>query len=603
MTVWLVAAAAGIAAALLQYVVPARAGAGRSLLPAAFRALAIALLVALVLDAPLGRPRLLAPFAALDVSASWLRGRDSSAWIAARERVRAAGAESTFAFGDSLRPAAGAAPRDLASGVRPAVDRALAVGRALVVVTDGEIDDPAALQALPPGSRVEVLRGAARPDAAVATLDGPRAAVGGDTVEVRVSVLAGAAGSGPGTLDLYVNDRRVARASLDSLAPFGERTVPLRLRVPDADGTALLRAMLTTRGDAEAQNDTVTAALEVSAAAAAVFVSTSPDYDARYAVSVLRGALSLPTRGYLRVAPGVWRLEGTLAPVSEDDVRRALRTAPLVILHGDTLALGRPRELARGSLALLAPPVEDVPAEWYATGAPASPVAGALAGIPWDSLPPIAVSPSMPAGAWQALETRQGRRGDRRVAIVGTDEPRRSVVVGASGLWRWQFRGGVSADAYATLWGSLFDWLASERTDVRPALPAEQVVRAGQPVRWRRGAGSDSLVTATLVRRGGGGAAGGDSVTLRFAPGAAVAESPPLAAGIYDVRVPGGSAVLPVNVSRELLPRAPTVRAGRVGTGAALGDAPTVRAAGWVYALLVAALCIEWLLRRRAGLR
>jgi hypothetical protein len=67
--------------------------------------------------------------------------------------------------------------------------------------------------------------------------------------------------------------------------------------------------------------------------------------------------------------------------------------------------------------------------------------------------------------------------------------------------------------------------------------------------------------------------------------------------------VPGGSAVLPVNVSRELLPRAPTVRAGRVGAGAALGDAPTVRTAGWVYALLLAALCAEWLLRRRAGLR
>jgi hypothetical protein len=180
MTVWLVAAAAGIAAALLQYVVPARAGAGRSLLPAAFRALAVALLVALVLDAPLGRPRVLAPFAALDASASWLRGRDSSAWTAARERVRAAGADSTFAFGDSLRPGAGAAPGDLASVVRPAVDRALAAGRSLVVVTDGEIDDPAALRALPPGSRVDVVGRAARPDAAVATIDAPRAAVGSE---------------------------------------------------------------------------------------------------------------------------------------------------------------------------------------------------------------------------------------------------------------------------------------------------------------------------------------------------------------------------------------------------------------------------------------
>jgi hypothetical protein len=82
-----------------------------------------------------------------------------------------------------------------------------------------------------------------------------------------------------------------------------------------------------------------------------------------------------------------------------------------------------------------------------------------------------------------------------------------------------------------------------------------------------------------------------------------VTESQPLAAGVYDVRMRGGSAVLAVNPSREWLPRPRTVRSGRVGSGAPLGDAPRLRSLGWAYALTLALLCAEWLTRRRVGLR
>jgi hypothetical protein len=174
------------------------------------------------------------------------------------------------------------------------------------------------------------------------------------------------------------------------------------------------------------------------------------------------------------------------------------------------------------------------------------------------------------------------------------------VVVGASGFWRWQFRGGASADAYATLWGSIFDWLSAERSDPRAALPAEGVLRAGDRIRWRRGSGSDSVVTVVLRRRGG---TRDDSIALRFGAAGTIAESDPLPAGIYDARVPGGAAVLVVNESRELLPRGPTIRSGEVGASAATGDQPRLRGLGWIYVLILLALCGEWLLRRRLGLR
>ncbi|MBX6333336.1 MAG: hypothetical protein IRY91_15930, partial [Gemmatimonadaceae bacterium] len=157
-----------------------------------------------------------------------------------------------------------------------------------------------------------------------------------------------------------------------------------------------------------------------------------------------------------------------------------------------------------------------------------------------------------------------------------------------------------SADAFATFWGSIFDWLSAERPDPRAAIPAEGALRAGETVRWRRGSGTDSVVVALVQRRG---AARADTVTLHFGSGASVAESDPLPAGIYDVRIPGGAAVLAVNASRELLPRAPTVRAGPVGGAAAFADQPRLRAIGWAYLLLIAALCAEWLLRRKGGLR
>jgi hypothetical protein len=61
--------------------------------------------------------------------------------------------------------------------------------------------------------------------------------------------------------------------------------------------------------------------------------------------------------------------------------------------------------------------------------------------------------------------------------------------------------------------------------------------------------------------------------------------------------------LLVVNESSELLPRRPTVVAGSIGVGPVLGDSPRVRSFGWLFVLLVVALCGEWLLRRRIGLR
>ena len=604
MLIWLLAAVAGVAIAVLLYGRRESRGGVRSVALVALRAIAMTLLLALVLNAPSGPSRAPEALVALDASASLGRGADSALWRSARARVVALASDSLLLFGDSVRVArAPAGPADNSTRARSLVERSLAAGRALVIVTDGELDDPASLEQLPSGSKVEVLRRAPARDLAVASLDAPRAVVSGDTVEVRVTLRNGSLAAPGGTLTLALGDSALASARIDSLAPRAERTQTVRLSFGGSPRPAVLSAVASVAGDVEKRNDTLAVPLDISRAAGAVLASTSPDFDSRFMLPVLRGAVALPTRAYFRVASGSWRQEGSLVPVPEATVRAALRDAPLAIIHGDTSYFGAPRRATTGSLALIsvAPPTAaDSVGEWYPVAAPPSPLSAVLAGIVWDSLPPIAVTGVAPTGEWEGLVVARGRRFDRRPIVSGsTAGGRRVVVTGASGFWRWRFRGGSSADAYAALWGGIFDWLTAERPDPRAALPAEGVVRAGEMIRWRRGRG-DSVVKVVLERRGG---SERDSLTLTFGQGSSVAESDPLPAGVYDVQVTGGASVLVVNASRELLPREPTVRSGAIGRSAALAERHRLRDHGWAYMLLIALLCAEWLLRRRWGMR
>jgi hypothetical protein len=600
MALWLFAALVGLAAAALQY---GAAALGPRVAPlAALRAVAVAIVLALLLGAPGGRSSPLVPEIALDASESWLRAAPScGVWRAALDSAASIGG-ARLRFGDSLRADASASPpTDHSSRLRAVADRAAGSGHPVVVITDGELDDADALAALPRGSRALVLHCPFAPDLALTAIDAPRSILAGDTVTTRLTVIAGGAGSAAGQVELRLDDQLIATQPVPALGAFAEQTVALRGIAMGAERPAVLRAQFRGAGDAEPRNDTLSLGVDVSRAAAAVFVSTAPDFDAREAVAALRGVTSLPTRAYYRVAPGAWRTDGTLARVEESEVRTAVRDAPIVILHGDTTLFGAPRSATRGALLLFAPPLTDE-GEWLAAAAPASPIAPAISALPFDSLPPLSVAPSIPRGEWQGLITREpGAGGQRRVALTGWETPRRIAVLGASGFWRWRFRGGQRSDAYGTLFGTLFDWLAAGRSDRRSVVPDAGVFRAGIPLRWRRGGPADSVVSLALTRRGA--PARTDSMTLRFAEGATVAESPPLQPGVYDVRTAGGASVIAVNVSSELLPRRATVRNGQIGGSPSLADAPLARDLGWLYGLVVLLLCAEWLLRRRAGLR
>ena len=80
-------------------------------------------------------------------------------------------------------------------------------------------------------------------------------------------------------------------------------------------------------------------------------------------------------------------------------------------------------------------------------------------------------------------------------------------------------------------------------------------------------------------------------------------ETPPLAEGEYDIFVRGGQAILAVNPSSEWLARPVRLKSGALRTGAPVGAEPRLRDKWWAYALAIAALCAEWVIRRKVGLR
>jgi hypothetical protein len=590
--------AAGLAA--FTYLRLERLG-SRAWLPLVSRAIAwsaIGLLLLNISCPVAGRPQ--RPLVLLDGSLSM--DAPGGRWAEARDSALLAGDVRTFgdegAFTDTT-------PTRGRSLLRPALTAASASSRPVVVVTDGEIEDAGDI---PPEllgrAAVEVFPRQPRADMALLNVAGPSRVTAGDSIvlDVEARAIAGAAADSL-AVEVLSGSKPVASRRLN----VGEgATAKARIAFPSGaigPGDHVLRVRLAGAGDEEPRTDTRLHLVTVAPTPGVVLLATPADWDSRFLYRTLRDVAQLPVRGYARLDSDRWRSMSDLSTVGAERVRQAARGADLLILKGDSGSLAEGSG-ARGiwrwpSGETGAPPI---PGDWYLSGAEVSPIAGAFLGQPVDSFPPATqLTPLKPGpGDWIGLTAQLGRRGAARPAVTGRQEGRvRSVSVAADGLWRWAFRGGSSEQSYRTWVASTASWLLGGADSVRGiASPIRPVVQSGRPLvfEWTgRGAAVASPVVWT-------GPQGPRSDTLRFdGAGRASVRLPP---GQYRYRFAGGGGgtVAVEEYSDELLP-SPVTLASRTARVPRPEGRTAARDWLWLFGICVAALSLEWLARRRLGLR
>lgn len=571
-------------------------------------------------------------------------------WTEAVTRARRAGNTTVLLMGGPPRRI----PLDSLGAVQPsfAESRLLPALQAageggaekVILITDGGIEDLAEVRRWLPrlGLELEVHGVGSTPqrDLGIAELVAPTWVEAGKPVNVQVGITGTLSGGQPATVTIRSAGAVLATTSVP--APQAGRIAPATLQftapAPPGGGTVRFDVALEPR-DVIAANNSRTFYLQIGETPAGVaLVSFKPDWEPRFLHPVLEQALGLPVRSFLR-ATGSQFIQGGSGVeagkrATEAEVREAVTQADLLVVHGigpDLPAWAR--EAVRSKSSVLIFPGElgvalgagfdlpqATPGDWYISQTiPPSPVAGLLAGMPTENLPPllgVVLPREAPTGGWVALQAMRGRRGvEAPAAIAVAEAGRRRVIALGLGFWRWAFRGGEQRQAYTRLWGALAGWLVQEQGQqtagaVRPV--ARVVGQRARPAWVAPGLSADSIRVRILA----GARTVADSTIPLEQGDTAVSSS--LAPGHYryDARafaggreVGSGSGPLTVDTYSDEYARVSHSLAdlsGAADLGALRqnrGGARPLRTMIWPYLVIAALLATEWVLRRRWGLR
>lgn len=559
---------------------------------------------------------------------------DSSPWTDASDRAEELAAEGwrVVRFGGAVldRDSATARPPDgLESRLGPALGAAAEAGaRRVRVLSDARFEDAvairSALEALPLDVTFETFGGAV-PNAGVARLDIPDLPRP-DARPVAELELFGEDVGDSVTVEIREEGGPVATVTVPTPSPGLRTTETVELPAPQGRGRVRYTASIVAPGDGFPEDDDAVAYVNVGfEAGGLVLVSFRPDWEPRYLLPVMGEVTGLNASGYLRAGPDRYLTLGRAAdrarPVDSATVRSAVDEAAIVVIHG----LGEDAEgwidaRVRGGRRLVFPVDPSGAAlaglevagpragEWYVSpDVPTSPIAGSLAGLALEGLPPLTdvmVPDERVSTPPLQLQLRGAGAPESAFALLARSEGRRAVVL-ASGFWRWSMRD-AGREAYRRLWSGVAGWLLAESgIGVTQPRPARWVFERGGRVRWRLPADSaeirirvsrgDTVVMDTTVT-------GGGDVDVGVLPSAAYgydvidAAGDTLATGRFDV----------ASTTLEMLPRSLEPTAGNVMAAGGSQDEPggrPLRTLPWPFLLVIALLCGEWIVRRRSGLR
>lgn len=574
----------------------------------------------------------------LDVSLSMAATPPSgpSAWEQASERARDLEDEGwkVATFGEAVDLAGldeRGDPEALRSLLAPALDRAAEAGvRRVRVLSDFRLEDAvavrSALASLP--LEVELERfGVEVTNAGVSRLDVRDVPRPAESVSAEVEIHV-ASPLDSVTVRVFEEGDLVAEQRVRAPTPGLRSRVALELPPSRSVGRVRYTASVTAAGDAFPSDDQGVAFASIGhEEGAVVLVSMRPDWEPRYLLPLLQDVMGLPAIGFLRAGPDRYvpmgRAPDRGAPVDSASVKRAIADATLVVLHGlsgeaepwaRALAGGSGRSVifaadAEGASLAGIPSGEPRAGEWYVSGEmPMSPIAGSLAGVSVQGLPPLSdvLLPDDPARVRGAILLQLRGAGTPEAALQLDERAGGRVAVAlASGFWRWAARES-GRDVYRRLWSGVAGWLLSgEGVSPLEPRPARWVVPRGEPVVWT--APLDSVPRRVVVTRG-------DTVAAETPLAGGGAESagvlPP---GAYAYRVEGGAGEVLASgrfdVEEATAEMAPLVMvpedAGAEASAAALEERPgsPLRTRSWPYLLVIGLLCAEWIGRRRSGLR
>ena len=603
------------------------------------RATVLALMLLLLFDPriPVGgvsgvSPRWVLLDASLSMTAAEPGG--TSAWADAEVRALELQADGWYVarFG-------GEAPGPFSDGsegpdqTRTLLDPALAAAaesgaREVRVLSDFRLEDAvavrASLRALPLAVSFESF-GSDVTNAGISLFEVPDVLRPESPARAEVEIHGGTAGDSV-TVEISEEGRLVATERIPAPSPGLRAAATIELPTPSAQGRLRYTARVSMDGDSFADDDQAAAYASIGyEAGAVVMVSLAPDWEPRHLLPVLEDVTGLSGIGFLRAGADRWIRMGRAAdrgpPADSATVRRAATDAAVLVIHGVgddpdpfiATLLARPgRRLvfpttpgAVEALGLeLAPPRDG---EWYASpDVPTSPIAGALADVPLQGLPPLTdvMVPSTPVP-----------QPPLRLQLRGTGVPEspfellerpggRVAVVLASGFWRWAARD-TGREPYRRVWSGIAGWLLSDRSvAAAEPRPVSWVFERESPVRWS--VPGDSVPSRIVVRSA-------EEVVVDTTVVGPSAESRALEPGEYGYSVldPAGdtlasgrfdiSASTAEMLPQRAVPEIPARAASLAGADAAPGR--PLRTLPWPYLLILTLLCVEWIVRRRSGLR
>ena len=239
-------------------------------------------------------------------------------------------------FGDA-RPWTDSTPGRGRSDLGAALTAAVASGRRIVVVTDGELDGATDLPAdlLASAGMVVLPRPVVR-DLALTAVNAPARATVGDSLELSAELRLSGSGEPDSAVVAVTLGTRVLARTRVRLVPGG--AVPVRL-VTDTRGIPagfhLLRVGLVGAADAEPRDDSRLVSVHLAATPGIVMLAGPGDWDARFLYRVLREVAELPVKGYVKLEADRWRDMDGLREVGPAAVRSAAKGADLLVVRGD----------------------------------------------------------------------------------------------------------------------------------------------------------------------------------------------------------------------------------------------------------------------------